>query len=89
MPSEPTKKKVAPPPRYPDEMRERAVRMVRDLKAADPSASHWKSWRLGVLNRLTQRSLRTSLMVSYSQALLVAFRSGFAGSVAGLRRSVV
>ena len=44
---------------------------------------------LGVLNQSTQRSLRTSLMVSYSQALLVAFRSGFAGSVAGLRRSVV
>jgi transposase len=37
MPSEPIKKKAAPPPRYPDEMRERAVRMVRDLKAADPS----------------------------------------------------
>ena len=37
MPSEPPKKKAPPPPRYPDELKERAVKMVRDLKAADPS----------------------------------------------------
>lgn len=32
-----TKKKAPPPPPYPEELRERAVRMVRELKAADPS----------------------------------------------------
>ena len=30
------RKKKAPPPRYPDELRERAVKMVRELRAADP-----------------------------------------------------
>ena len=36
MTKEPAKKRAAPPPRYPDELRERAVKMVRDLRAADP-----------------------------------------------------
>lgn len=35
MDNKPTKRK-APPPRYPDELRDRAVRMVRELRVADP-----------------------------------------------------
>jgi hypothetical protein len=30
-------KRKAPPPRYPDELRDRAVKMVRELRAADPN----------------------------------------------------
>ena len=36
MPKEPNKKN-APPPPYPAELKERAVRMVRELRAADPA----------------------------------------------------
>ena len=36
MENQPGKKK-APPPRYPDELRERAVKMVHELRMADPN----------------------------------------------------
>ncbi len=36
MTTEPKKKK-APPPRYPDELRQRAVKMVREIRSADPA----------------------------------------------------
>jgi len=36
MTTEPKKKK-APPPPYPEELKERAVKMVRELKSADPA----------------------------------------------------
>lgn len=36
MTMEETRKKAPPPPPYPPELKDRAVRMVRELKAADP-----------------------------------------------------
>jgi hypothetical protein len=47
MANQPGKRK-APPPRYLDELRERAVKMVRELRAADPNDR-------GVLSRVARQ----------------------------------
>ena len=48
MPNMPIKKNVSPQRRYPDELRDRAVKMVRDLTTQDPKDR-------GVFNRVSRQ----------------------------------